>query len=268
MKIGSLGRFPFFMPHILPEKLQFIFLKRINRIIMETETIKLLKEWAATYHCASFIPDDPVQFPHRYTEQCDIEISGLLTAVLSFGNRKMILRKADELDAIMGHSPLQYILSEKWRDDFRADDKSSFYRMVSHSDFRFYLEKLYSVYSEGKTLEDKLLEYAGTPMQKLCAFLEASDRSPQKKLNMFLRWMVRQDSPVDFGVWKRMSASDLIIPLDTHVCRVAHLLGLTDKPVFSLTNAKRITNALAEIFPGDPCMGDFSLFGYGVNNKD
>ena len=86
---------------------------------METETIKLLKEWATTYHCSSFIPDDPVQFPHRYVEQKDIEISGLLTAVLSFGNRKMILRKADELDVIMGHSPLEYILSGKWRDDFR-----------------------------------------------------------------------------------------------------------------------------------------------------
>lgn len=254
--------------HFSPNDEAFLLMRKIPFKTMNTETIKLLRGWAETYHCASFIPDDPVQFPHRYTEQKDIEISGLLTAVLSFGNRKMILRKADELDAIMGHSPLEYILSGKWKDDFRADDKSSFYRMVSHSDFRFYLEKLYSVYSEGKTLEDRLLEYPGTPMQKLCAFLEVSDRSPQKKLNMFLRWMVRQNSPVDFGVWKRMSASELIIPLDTHVCRVAHLLGLTDKPVFSLTNARRITNALAEIFPGDPCMGDFSLFGYGVNNKD
>lgn len=235
---------------------------------MTEETIKLLKEWARTYHCTSFIPDDPVQFPHRYTEQCDIEISGLLTAVLSFGNRKMILRKADELDTIMEHSPKRYILSGKWNEDFRKDDKGSFYRMVSYSDFRFYLEKLYSVYSEGKTLEDRLLEYDGIPMQKLCAFLEVSERSPQKKLNMFLRWMIRQDSPVDFGVWKRMKASELIIPLDTHVCRVANILGLTDKPVFSLTNAKRITQALNDIFPDDPCMGDFALFGYGVNNKD
>ena len=105
-------------------------------------------------------------------------------------------------------------------------------------------------------------------MQKLCTLLQVSDRPPQTKVKMIQRWMMRQDSPVDFGVWKRRSAADLIIPLDTHVCRVAHLLGLTDKPVFSLTNAKRITNALAEIFPGDPCMGDFSLFGYGVNNKD
>lgn len=235
---------------------------------MTEETIILLKEWAHTYHCASFIPDDPVQFPHRYTEQLDIEISGLLTAILSFGNRKMILRKADELDDIMGHSPKGYILSRKWDNDFRQEDKSSFYRMVSHSDFRFYMEKLYSVYSEGKTLEDKLLEYPGNPMQKLCAFVEVSDRSPQKKLNMFLRWMIRQNSPVDFGIWKRMKASELIIPLDTHVCRVANILGLTDKPVFSLTNAKRITQALNEIFPDDPCMGDFALFGYGVNNKD
>lgn len=235
---------------------------------MTEETVRLLKEWAETYHCESFIPDDPVQFPHRYTSPKDIEISGLLTAVLSFGNRKMILRKADELDGLMNHRPLEYILSEKWREDFRADDKSSFYRMVSHSDFRFYLEKLYSVYSEGISLEDRLLQLDGSPMQKLCAFLEVSDRSPQKKLNMFLRWMVRQDSPVDFGIWKRMKASELIIPLDTHVCRVANILGLTDKPVFSLTNAKRITQALDKIFPGDPCMGDFSLFGYGVNNKD
>lgn len=235
---------------------------------MKTETIRLLKEWASTYHSASFISNDPIQFPHRYTAQRDIEISGLLTAVLSFGNRKMILRKAGELDAIMEHSPLEYVLSRKWRNDFRTVDRSSFYRMVSHSDFRHYFEKLSSVYSEGKTLEDRLLEYPGTPMRKLCAFLEVSDCSPQKKLNMFLRWMIRQNSPVDFGVWKRMNAADLIIPLDIHVCREAHILGLIDKPIFSLANAKRITNAMAEIFPGDPCMGDFSLFGYGVNNKD
>ena len=166
--------------HFSPNDEAFLLMRKIPFKTMNTETIKLLRDWAETYHCASFIPDDPVQFPHRYTEQKDIEISGLLTAVLSFGNRKMILRKADELDSIMRHSPLEYILSGKWKDDFRADDKSSFYRMVSHSDFRFYLEKLYSVYSEGKTLEDRFLEYPGTPMQKLCAFLEVSDRSPQK----------------------------------------------------------------------------------------
>lgn len=235
---------------------------------MEQNVRQQLLEWASQYHNSDFIADDPVQFPHRYSRKEDIEISGLLTAILSFGNRKMIIRKANELDDIMQHQPLSYILSGQWRSDFREDDTTSFYRMVSHSEFRSYLERLYGVYSSGLTLEDRLMDFPGSPMQKLCAFMEVSDRSPQKKLNMFLRWMVRQNSPVDFGIWKRMDAAELIIPLDTHVCRVAHLLGLTDKAVFSLSNAKRITAALNELFPGDPCMGDFALFGYGVNNKE
>lgn len=85
---------------------------------------------------------------------------------------------------------------------------------------------------------------------------------------MFLRWMIRRDSTVDFGIWRRMSPADLIIPLDTHVCRVAFLLGLTGKPSFSLSAARCITQSLAEVFPGDPCLGDFALFGYGVNHPE
>lgn len=226
-----------------------------------------LREWAKMYHVSSFIISDPVQYPHRYTDVCDIEISGLLTALLSFGNRVQILKKAEELDRRMKHAPLRYVLSEKWKVDFGEDDKRSFYRMLSFSDFRGYFEKLHAVYVHGKTLEDVLLDYQGTPMHRLCAFMGVSDRCPQKKLNMFLRWMVRKNSEVDFGIWTRMSESELLIPLDTHVCRVAFQLGLTDKPSFSLANARRITDSLAELFPGDPCMGDFALFGYGVNHK-
>ena len=235
---------------------------------MRSEIKQQLCDWAQQYHNAAFIPDDPVQFPHRYTQQEDIEICGLLTAVLSFGNRKLILRKVNELDEMMGHSPLQYVLSKKWKDDFKETDNSSFYRMVSFAAFRTYFERMYPIYSSGHTLENWLLKFEGSPMQRLCAFLEVSDRSPQKKLNMFLRWMIRKDSPVDFGLWKRMSPSELIIPLDTHVCRVAFELGLTEKQSFSLSNARRITDALATVFPGDPCMGDFALFGYGVNHKE
>ena len=229
-----------------------------------------LREWADEYHQVDFISDDPVQFPDRYRNgrKEDIEISGLLTAVLSFGNRKMILRKVNELDELMGHNPLAYVLSERWKEDFPSDNQGSFYRMVSYASFRSLFERLYSVYVMGQTLEDVLLEKAGTPMQRLCAFLEVSDRSPQKKLNMFLRWMIRTSSPVDFGIWTRMSPADLLIPLDTHVCRMAYQLGLTSSQTFSLANARKITQALAELFPGDPCLGDFALFGYGVNHKD
>lgn len=84
---------------------------------------------------------------------------------------------------------------------------------------------------------------------------------------MFLRWMIRKESQVDFGIWKSFDCKELIIPLDTHVCRVAYLLGLTDSETFSLKNAQTITSALAEVFPNDPCFGDFALFGYGVNHR-
>ncbi len=237
-------------------------------MLTKNELDTCLCKWAEEYHCSDFIAADPVQFPHRYTVKEDIEISGLLTAVLSFGNRIQILKKADELDRIMGHVPLTYVLSGKWRDDFPESDGRSFYRMLSYADVRGYFEKLYRVYAAGKTLEDALKEYKGIPMQQLCSFLGVSDRSPQKKLNMFLRWMIRTGSPVDFGIWSTMSASQLVIPLDTHVCRVAYQLGLTESASFSLNNAKKITAALEKVFPGDPCLGDFALFGYGVNHKE
>lgn len=237
-------------------------------MLTKNELDTCLCKWAEEYHCSDFIAADPVQFPHRYTVKEDIEISGLLTAVLSFGNRIQILKKADELDRIMGHAPLAYVLSGKWRDDFPESDGRSFYRMLSYADVRGYFEKLYRVYAAGKTLEDALKEYKGIPMQQLCSFLGVSDRSPQKKLNMFLRWMIRTGSPVDFGIWSTMSASQLVIPLDTHVCRVAYQLGLTESASFSLNNAKKITAALEKVFPGDPCLGDFALFGYGVNHKE
>ncbi|ADV45119.1 TIGR02757 family protein [Bacteroides helcogenes] len=233
-----------------------------------TEDIKRqLLEWAEIYHCTDFIQSDPVQFPHRYVQKQDIEVSGLLTAIMSFGNRRQILKKAGELHGLMGESPYQYVLSRRWAVDFPFADRRSFYRMLSYSDFYACFERLYAAYSSFNSLEDALCIYPGIPMEKLCAFLDVSAKSPQKKLNMFLRWMIRKDSEVDFGIWRSFDCKNLIVPLDTHVCRVACTLGLTDTETFSLKNACRITAALAEVFPDDPCLGDFALFGYGVNNK-
>ncbi|TCO89215.1 uncharacterized protein (TIGR02757 family) [Bacteroides heparinolyticus] len=234
---------------------------------MVEDTKRQLLEWAETYHCAGFIPHDPVQFPHRYLQKQDIEISGLLTAVMSFGNRRQILKKADELHGLIGASPYGYVLARQWEVDFPASDRRSFYRMLSYSDFHAYFSRLHKAYSAFESLEDALHAYSGTPMERLCAFLNVSAKSPQKKLNMFLRWMIRKNSEVDFGLWKSFDCKDLIVPLDTHVCRVACALGLTETDTFSLRNARRITAALAEVFPDDPCLGDFALFGYGVNNQ-
>ena len=165
-----------------------------------TEDIKnKLLMCAEIYHCAGFIESDPVQFPHRYTLKQDIEISGLLTAIMSFGNRKQIRKKAEELHGFMGDSPYRYVLSCRWKDDFPAGVKNSFYRMLSYDDFYGYFQRLYTAYSCFDSLEEALNVYTGIPMEKLCAFLEVSAKSPQKKLNMFLRWMIRRDSEVDLG---------------------------------------------------------------------
>ena len=236
-----------------------------------TEEIKRqLWEWAAAYHCAGFIQNDPVQFPHRYERRQDIEISGLLTAIMSFGNRKQILKKADELHRLMGVSPHQYVLSCQWKKDFPATDRSSFYRMLSYADFHSYFRRLHAAYSAFDSLEDALCTYAGNPMERLCAFLEVSAKSPQKKLNMFLRWMIRKGPEVDFGIWERFDCRDLIVPLDTHVCRVAYALGLTETETFSLKNARRITEALAEAFPDDPCRAEpcVSFLTFRSDEKD
>ena len=219
------------------------------------------------YHRADFIQSDPVQFPHRYTLKQDIEVSGLLTAIMSFGNRKQILKKADELHGLMGDSPYQCVLSCQWEKDFPSGATNSFYRMLSYADFYGYFRRLYIAYTQFESLEEALMLYPGIPMEKLCAFLEVSAKSPQKKLNMFLRWMIRRDSEVDLGIWESFDRRDLIVPLDTHVCRVAHYFKLTDTETFSLKNARQITAALATVFPDDPCLGDFALFGLGVNGE-
>ena len=219
------------------------------------------------YHRADFIQSDPVQFPHRYTLKQDIEVSGLLTAIMSFGNRKQILKKADELHGLMGDSPYQYVLSCQWEKDFPSGATNSFYRMLSYADFYGYFRRLYIAYTQFESLEEALMLYPGIPMEKLCAFLEVSAKSPQKKLNMFLRWMIRGDSEVDLGIWESFDRRDLIVPLDTHVCRVAHYFKLTDTETFSLKNARQITAALATVFPDDPWLGAFALFGVGVNGE-
>ena len=223
-----------------------------------------LQKYALQYHTFDFISTDPVQFPHRYHAKADIEISGFLTAFLSFGARPQILKAAERLDVIMDRQPLRYVMSEQWKTEFYGEE--SFYRTVSKNRMAQVFYWLHTIYSGHKSMEDALLcAGEGSPMQRLCRLFGVSDKAPQKKLNMFLRWMIRRDSEVDFGIWTRFSPCELIIPLDTHVSEMAFRLELTRSKSYTLNNAKVITQALAEVFPEDPCLGDFALFGYGIN---
>lgn len=225
-----------------------------------------LTEAVDKYETESFIKTDPVQFPHRYEHKQDIEISGLTAALMSFGNRKQIIKKVGELCTMMGESPCRYVAERKFEKDFHRGDSGSFYRMISKSDFREVFEKLYTAYYYADCLEDYIMRFQGNAMQKMCGFLGISPKSPQKKVNMFLRWMVRKNSPVDLGIWKKFDSGELIIPLDTHVLHVAKALGITANETYSLVSAKRITNTLSEVFPGDPVKGDFALFGLGTDS--
>lgn len=230
----------------------------------QDSVVVFLQRYASQYHNSDFISADPVQFPHRYHLKADIEISGFLTAFISFGARPQILKAAGRLDVIMDRKPFQYVLSGQWKTDFCGEE--SFYRTVSKNKMAQIFYWLYTIYSSHESMEDALLCGAeGNPMQRLCRLFGVSDKAPQKKLNMFLRWMIRRDSEVDFGIWTHFSPCELIIPLDTHVSEMAFRLELTKSKSYTLNNAKAITRALAEVFPEDPCLGDFALFGYGIN---
>ena len=228
-----------------------------------------LQLWAKRYNCRDFIHQDPIQVPHTHLHDTlqDLEISAFLTAYLSFGNRKQIIKNACRLDEIMQHAPFQYVMSGKWQSDFPEANPNSFYRMLSFAKMNGIFAQIFSIYSEYGSMEDAVSAQSGErPFNKLCNLFGISDKSPQKKMNMFLRWMVRNDGIVDFGTWKKLAPSDLLIPLDTHVSQMAFKIGLTEKETYSLKTAEKITQSLAEIFPGDPCLGDFALFGYGVEN--
>ena len=237
---------------------------------MKEEVKQQLSIWAKKYNTIDFIVDDPIQIPHRRRDKSkqDIEISGFVTAYLSFGNRKQIIKACDILDNIMGQSAYMYVMSRQWEKDFDKSNSKSFYRMISYKQMNEIFSKLHSIYSSFPSMEDCLLSHTvGTPFERICKVFEISSKSPQKKINMFLRWMIRDDKIVDFGIWKNFSPAELIIPLDTHVCRMAHTLGLTTSKSYTLSTAKLITHELKKIFPTDPCKGDFALFGYGVENK-
>ena len=219
------------------------------------------------YHRADFIQSDPVHSPSLYAE------TGYRSQRFADGDYEFWQSQTDleesgrAVHGLMGDSPYQYVLSCQWEKDFPSGATNSFYRMLSYADFYGYFRRLYIAYTQFESLEEALMLYPGIPMEKLCAFLEVSAKSPQKKLNMFLRWMIRRDSEVDLGIWESFDRRDLIVPLDTHVCRVAHYFKLTDTETFSLKNARQITAALATVFPDDPCLGDFALFGLGVNGE-
>lgn len=240
-----------------------------------------LKRWAEQYETADFINADPVQIPHRYDSRVNIEISAFVTAWIAWGNRKQIIKKADFIDReIFKGEPYHYIVGNTVKRGNRPEweqykgSTDCLYRTFTFGDFHDLCERLCDVYTVYGNMEAaiKNTHNGEKPIATLQSLFGSVNGIPDfetqsacKRLCLFLRWMCRKGSPVDFGLWDVCDPRNLIMPLDTHVHKQAIRLGLTTRRTPDLRTAIEITDRFAEIFPDDPTKGDFALFGYGVN---
>ena len=223
-----------------------------------------IREYAAKYNSPEYFTEDPIVFPKRFVELYkqgkatlqDVEIAGIIAAHLAWGRRKMIVRDCERAFEEMNQRPYEYVMAGKYR-----SDDTSLHRTVKWSEFARICDNLRNYYLEHDSIEPLTVEQI-----RAVIYGQKTDRhAANKKINMFRRWMVRNDGIVDFGLWKNVSPKDLIIPLDVHVHRTALELGLSHRFSTDAKTALEITQALLKIFPDDPCLGDFALFGYGVN---
>ena len=239
---------------------------------MTPKTIQELINNAKRCECASFIDGDPVQFPHRYSSRQDIEVSAFISAWMAYGSRKVFLGVLDRMHRMMDAAggPYRFIVSESWR---YLSNEGCLYRFYKWADFSVLCQRLADVYSRMESLEE--LFVPGEPLERgvlnLCREFDGVNGIPvpgsasaNKRLYMFLRWMVRKGSPVDFGIWSRVTPAQLLVPVDTHVYAVAKSLGLTARSSADLKTSMEITGQMAEIWPDDPARGDFALYGSQV----
>lgn len=236
------------------------------------------------YNQPSFIKDDPISIPHLFTKKQDIEIAGFFASIFAWGNRKTIISKSRELMELMDMQPHEFCLNE---DLGRLKRLLEFkHRTFNTTDLLYFIEFLQYHYRNNDSLETAFTKWGDTIEQILIGFhhyffsLEdvplrtkkhiatPEKKSNCKRLNMFLRWMVRDDNKgVDFGLWKNIKPSQLICPVDVHVARVAKRLHLLHRKQTDWNAAVELTEQLKKFDANDPVKYDFALFGLGVIEK-
>lgn len=244
---------------------------------MEEALREKLVSWADRYNNPRYFTEDPIAFPKRFARQVtaaqaelgfggsgwrpclqDVEIAAVFAAHLAWGRRITIVNDCCKLFDEMVWRPYDYVMTGVWR-----NDATSVHRTIKWSEIAAICKRLRDFYR----LNDSLEVLSASQMRTVIYGQKEDPKAANKKINMLRRWMVRDDGKVDLGMWKRTSKKDLVIPLDVHVYDMAKELGLTDRKAKDITTAMQITDAFREIFPDDPCLGDFALFGYGVNNR-
>jgi uncharacterized protein (TIGR02757 family) len=247
-----------------------------------TELKDFLDEKVLQYNTLDFIESDPVQIPHLFSQKEDIEIAGFLSATIAWGNRKMIIKNSHKMMDLMGNAPYDFVMSHSENDlerletfvhrTFNGKDFASFIRSLKNIyENHNGLESVYSKNQELKTMQKSISEFKKTFFEiphELRTHKHISDpfnNSAAKRINMYLRWMVRQDSKgVDLGIWKSISPASLSCPLDVHSGNVARKLGLLTRKQNDGKAVAELDLKLREFDANDPVKYDFALFGLGV----
>lgn len=240
------------------------------------------------YNVPAFAASDPVQFPRRYTDKRDVEISSLLTSTIAWGRRPMILNNAEKIHTLLGGEPYRFVTDG----DIDAIGDENVHRTFFGRHLRYYLRGLRELYARYGSLEDFAVAVGApeleAPAWKIAAELNGlladanaghplggpnrclpskPDTSALKRFNMALRWLVRKDGIVDLGVWDAVKPSQLYIPLDVHSGNVARSLGLLERTQNDRRAVEELTANLRALDPADPTRYDFALFGAGVNGE-
>lgn len=248
----------------------------------KTELKAFLDEKVNTYNNPNFIETDPIQIPHLFTLKEDIEISGFLVATIAWGNRKSIINNGNRLVELMGNSPYDFVMNFS---EEQSESLSNFvHRTFNNEDLAYFLKSLQNIYKNHGGLETLFSKYAEIdsmqpaihhfkktffelphPSRTQKHISDPLKNSAAKRINMFLRWMVRNDATgVDFGIWKSIDSSQLSCPLDVHSGNVARKLKLLKRKQNDAKALLELDNSLRKLDSQDPVKYDFALFGLGV----
>lgn len=250
--------------------------------LSKTDLISFLNEKVEQYNQPSFIETDPIQIPHQYTAKEDIEISAFLTATIAWGNRKMIIKNAQRMMEFLDNSPYDFVKNHQPEDLKKIN--GFVHRTFNQIDFTYFITALQYLYKNHKGLEGVFTSHS-TPTSTQSAISKFKELffeiphpeltqkhisnplkgSAAKRINMFLRWMVRKDNTgVDFGIWKNISPAALSCPLDVHSGNVARKLKLLNRKQNDQKALQELDKSLRILDASDPVKYDFALFGLGV----
>lgn len=249
----------------------------------DKELKELLDSESERINCPAFIQSDPVQFPRRFTELHDIELTAFLAASIAWGKRSMICRDAERLLALTDNRPYDYVMDEGYED---LDPELNIHRTLFAGGLQHFMRGMRRIYKRYGSLDD-FCKACGASVSEAPAWhlvgamqeemLAANDgeicnkvlpfnmkTTALKRVNMALRWLVRDDGIVDMGVWKSLDKSQLYIPLDVHVGNVARELGLLTRKADDRKSVELLTSRLRDFRRDDPVVYDYALFGIGV----